>query len=103
VTRRKKASDRPPDIEIGARAKAKRLRFRSKPETSVEFHGGTRVRSDDRIENVELETEERSERRNLPDEVEPGVTYRDVEVGWAAQARARMSADEQDEDEDERG
>jgi hypothetical protein len=103
VTPRKKASDRPPDVEIAASAKARKLRFRSKPETNAEFHGGTRVRSDDRIEDVELETEERSERRNLPDEVEPGVTYRDVEVGWAAEARARMPADVQDEDEDERG
>jgi len=88
VTRRK--ARRPPDIEIGARVSAKRLRFRRKPETDVEFEGETRVRSDDRIEEVELETDSQSERRNLPEEVEPGVTYRDVEVGWAARARARM-------------
>jgi hypothetical protein len=81
---------RPPDIEVGARVKAKRLRFRSKPETKVEFRGGTRVRSDNRVEDVDLETDERSERRNLPEEVEPGVTYRDVEVGWVAEARAVM-------------
>jgi hypothetical protein len=89
-----------PDIEIGAVAKARRLRFRRKPETKVEFEGRTRVRSDDRIEDVELETDSHSERRNLPDEVEPGVTYHDVEVGWIAQARARMS-EEEEEEEDE--
>jgi hypothetical protein len=90
VTRRRRREQRPPDIEIGAHATAKRLRFRRKPETDVEFEGETRVRSDDRIEAVELETDSHSERRNLPEEVEPGVTYRDVEVGWAARARVRM-------------
>jgi hypothetical protein len=99
VTRRKRASQRPPDVEIGARARARRLRFRSKPQTRVEFHGDTRVRREDRIEDVELESDSRTERRNLPDEVEPGVTYRDVEVGWTAEARARL-ADEEDEEED---
>jgi hypothetical protein len=79
-----------PDIEIGAAAKARRLRFRRKPKTNVEFEGRTRIRSDERIEDVELDTESRSERHNLPEEVEPGVTYRDVEVGWAARSRARL-------------
>jgi hypothetical protein len=90
VSRRKAREERPPDIEIGATVKARKLRFRRKPETDVEFEGETRVRSDDRMEEVELETDSTSERRNLPEEVEPGVTYRDVEVGWAAKARARM-------------
>jgi hypothetical protein len=100
VTRRDRASERPPDIEIGASAKARKLRFRQKPKTRVEFQGSTRVRTDERVEEIELETEERSERHNLPDEVEPGVTYRDVEVGWAAQARARMPDRDEDEDDD---
>jgi hypothetical protein len=92
-----------PDIEVGAVVKARRLRFRRKPETEVEFEGRSRVRSDDRIEDVELETNSHSERRNLPDEVEPGVTYRDVEVGWVAQARARLSDEESEEGEDRTG
>jgi hypothetical protein len=100
VSRRKGRSDRPPDVEIGAHATAKKLRFRRKPETKVEFEGGTRVRSDERIEDVELETDSRTHRRNLPQEVEPGVTYHDVEVGWAARARARL-LDEEEEEEDE--
>jgi hypothetical protein len=85
-----------PDIEIGAAAKAKRLRFRQKPEVDVEVHGETR--EGDR--RVEAESESGSVRRNLPEEVEPGVTYRDVEVGWRAEARLRDPA-EDPEDRDE--
>jgi hypothetical protein len=99
MTSGKPRKDRPPDIEIGARASARKLRFRRKPETRVEFEGGTRVRSDDRVEDVELESESGSERRNLPEEVEPGVTYRNVEVGWAARARAVMPDDDEEEEE----
>jgi hypothetical protein len=88
-----------PDIEIGAAVRARKLRFRSKPKTKVEFEGHTRVRSDDRIEDVEIESESGSERHNLPEEVEPGVTYRNVEVGWAARARAVMPDQPEDEDE----
>ena len=102
MTRKKRLTGEP-DIEIGAAAKARKLRFRSKPETDVEFQGETRIRSDDRIEDVELETESGSERRNLPEEVEPGVTYRNVEVGWAARARLRIPDEEQDEEEEDAG
>src|ERR687897_353364 len=99
---RKKPAPGEPDIEVGAIAKARKLRFRRKPKTNVEFEGRTRVRSDDRIEDVELETDSGSERRNLPEEVEPGVTYRNVEVGWAARARAVIpDHPEQEEDEAE--
>jgi hypothetical protein len=30
-----------------------------------------------------------SERENLPEEVEPGVTYRDVRIRWRAAARMK--------------
>ena len=67
-----------PDIEIGAAVKAKKLRFRHVPNTDVRWsEGGAR-----------------SERKNLPDQVEPGVTYRDVEVRWLGQAR--LSEEEDD-------
>jgi hypothetical protein len=95
MTRKKRFTGQP-DIEIGAAVKAKRLRFRRKPETEVEFHGRTEIRSDDRIEDVELETDSQTERRNLPEEVEPGVTYRDVEVGWVARARAELPEEEEE-------
>jgi hypothetical protein len=69
-------SGAPPDVEMGARVKAKRLRFERKPRSRVEFEGKPNIRSGS------------SDRRSkLPDEVEPGVTYRDVEVRWAAWAR----------------
>jgi hypothetical protein len=96
---RKRQPPGEPDIEIGAVAKARKLRFRRKPETNVEFESRTRARSDERIEDVELETDSKSERRNLPEEVEPGVTYRNVELGWAARARAVMPEDAEDEEE----
>ena len=72
-----------PDVEIGAGVKAKRLRFKRKPKTEVDFHG--EVREGEHRE--ELQTASGSDRENLPGEVEPGVTYRDVRVRWAAAAR----------------
>lgn len=66
----------PADVEIGAVARARRLRFRRRPETRVEFGG-----------SPEPESDSHSERENLSEEVEPGVVYRDVEVRWTAGAR----------------
>jgi hypothetical protein len=64
------------DIEIGAAARARRMRFRTKPEAEVEFRG-----------SPEIESDSHTERENLPDEVEPGKTYRDVRVQWTGGAR----------------
>ncbi|HMJ04063.1 MAG TPA: hypothetical protein VK506_14070 [Conexibacter sp.] len=72
-----------PDVEIGASVKAKRLRFRSRPETDVELHGEVTERG----RRGRLETASGSERENLPEEVEPGITYEDVRVRWRAAAR----------------
>jgi hypothetical protein len=72
--------DEQPDIEIGAVVKAKRLRFNKKPQAEVRIEG---------------QGDSGSERENLPEKVEPGVTYRDVRVAWNAAARTR-TADEQD-------
>ena len=74
-TDRKPSDERPPDIEIGATAKADRARFKERPDAKVEFHG----------ESV-AESGSGSKRQNLPDEVEPNVTYRDVRIGWSAAA-----------------
>jgi hypothetical protein len=71
------------DVEVGASVKAKRLRFREKPETEVELHGELREPEGP----GDLQTASGSERENLPEEVEPGVTYRDVRVRWRAAAR----------------
>ena len=77
-------SDLPADIEIGAVAKAKKLRFDKKPETELKFPGSA------------PSSGSHTERKNLPEEVEPGVTYRDVEVRWKARAdvEARLLVDE---------
>jgi hypothetical protein len=83
-----------PDVEIGASVKAERLRFREKPRTEVELHGEV-VTPEGR---EELETTSGSERENLPNEVEPGVTYRDVKVRWRTAARLRDPAEEEDDE-----
>jgi hypothetical protein len=74
-----------PDIEIGAVVRAKKLRFKSKPKTRVEFDDRSEA-SLDELE-PEIQTGSGSKRENLPDEVEPGVTYRDVHVRWGAAAK----------------
>ncbi len=78
---RKRPRPKSPDVEIGASVHADRLRFRQKPRTEVEVHGEV-VEPDRRDDDIE--TTSGSERENLPDEVEPGVTYRDVSVRWRA-------------------
>ena len=76
-----------PDIEIGAVFKAKKLRFHKVPETEVEFDKKSEVRLEGAT--PEIETASGSKRENLPDEVEPNKTYRDVHVRWGAAARLR--------------
>ena len=66
-----------PDIELSARVTARKLRFDSVPETDVRYAG---------------ESSSVSERENLPDQVEPGVTYRDVQVRWHSEARITPAA-----------
>jgi hypothetical protein len=85
-----------PDIEIGAALRAKKLRFNKKPKTDVEFEKQGEANLEDTA--LEIETDSGSKRRNLPDEVEPGVTYRDVEVRWGAAAKV-VARPEQDDEE----
>lgn len=63
-------SGRAPDVLIRASATIRELRFESRPRTSVRTLGC-----------AELDGVVVTERVNLPDPVEPGVTYRDVRVG----------------------
>jgi hypothetical protein len=65
-----------PDIEIAAAATAKRLRFHKRPDTEVRFEG-----------QPDIDCVSGSERENLPERVEPGVTYRDIRVRWRAAAK----------------
>jgi hypothetical protein len=97
VSARRRKDKVPPaaDVEIGATVKAKKLRFEKVPETEVTFPGSDQERSGSH-----------TERENLPDKVEPGVTYRDVKVRWRAGASVRTEvtpelAEALDEDLDE--
>lgn len=81
-----------PDLEIGVGFKAKKLRFRNKPEAEVEFHGEAETPEG----RSEIESASGGERKNLPEEVEPGVTYKDVQVRWGAAARIQDPAEEDD-------
>lgn len=58
-----------PDVEISARVKARTLRFEEVPETATRFRGSS-----------ERETVSGTERENLPENVESGVTYRNSTV-----------------------
>jgi hypothetical protein len=74
-----------PDVEIGAVVKAKSLRFQRVPEVDVEFVG-----------DQPREAASGSERENLPEEVEPDVTYTDVRVRWNAAAKIRFEGVDDD-------
>ena len=71
-----------PDVEISAKAKVKEMRHHRKPTVVVR----ARVEPDG-------ECSSGSDRTNLPDEVEPGVTYRDVRIDFRV---AAALADPQD-------
>jgi hypothetical protein len=87
-----------PDVEIGAAASAKKLRFKKKPrvEVNAETYREVDPQLAREMERIEAEGDSHTERENLPDEVEPGVTYRDVRVRWRAGARARLKEKRED-------
>ena len=97
MSRRDRNIDRTaePDVEIGAAVRAKKLRFNRSPETEVEVHGESQMdeRLADELDRVEVDAVTGGERHNLPDEVEPGVTYRDVRVQWRAAAKLKRVGD----------
>jgi hypothetical protein len=63
------ATQAEPDLSITARVTARELRFEKVPNPKVEFTGRPR-----------RETVWEAERENLPSEVQPGVTYRDIGI-----------------------
>ena len=69
-----------PDVLIRARATIREVRFTSRPRASVRTLGCAG------IDSVVV-----TERVNLPDPVEPGVTYRDVRVGVEIRADFRVA------------
>lgn len=58
-----------PEIEFSANVKARELRFEEEPQTEVRFWG-----------HPERNSVSLNERKNLPEKVQQGVTYRDVSV-----------------------
>lgn len=72
-------STRAPDVILRATASARELRFASEPRTSVRTAGC-----------LPLDTVIVTERVNLPDPVQPGVTYRDVRVGIEVRAHLNV-------------
>jgi hypothetical protein len=68
--------DREPDVEISAAVRAEELRFECKPDVDVRAYADSPASA-----------ESSSERENVPDELEPGVTYRDLAVRWRLAAR----------------
>ncbi len=63
------ATQAEPDLSITARVTARELRFEKVPNPKVEFNGRPR-----------RETVWEAERENLPAQVQPGVTYRDIGI-----------------------
>lgn len=72
-------SGRAPDVLIRASASAREVRFQSQPRTSLRTPG------------CNLDGVVETERVNLPDPVEPGVTYRDVRVGVEIRADLQVA------------
>lgn len=69
-------SEREPDVEMKFSVRARELRLECEPTVEIEVHA-------DSPATAECE----SSRENLPDELTPGVTYRDIAVTWRAAAR----------------
>jgi hypothetical protein len=69
-------SGKVPDIDIFTSVRAKELKFGKVPKTRLWFEGDPGHDSRSKVE-----------RENLPEEVEPGVTYRNVKVDWSVVSR----------------
>ena len=65
-----------PDVELTADVKSRELRFEEVPETKVRFPGYS-----------EDQTVSGTDRKNLPEEVEEGVTYRNSRVRYRGAAQ----------------
>jgi len=82
IEKQELGDDEVADVELLTGVRAKSLRFGVVPETEVSFEGEPGERSSSK-----------TERENLPDEVKPGVTYRDVTVRWQARSRINHPTD----------
>jgi hypothetical protein len=66
---------REPDLEIAAVVRAEEMRFERKPEVRVTVYA-----------DWPTSAQSGSERENLPDKVEPGITYRNFAIRWRVAA-----------------
>lgn len=73
------------DVDVSTSVRARELRFGIVPETKVWFEGEPAQRHSSEVE-----------RENLPEEIEPGETYRDVGVRWRARGRIVHPTDPDD-------
>ena len=90
--KRELSDSEPGDVEVFTGVRARQLRFGTSPEAKVWFEGDPEERS-----------VSRTDRENLPDEVEPGVDYRDVKVRWTARSRIVHPTDPDEADEGAEG
>lgn len=67
---------REPDVEMYAAVRAKELRFECNPKVQTNAYS-----------DAPAAAESVSKRDNLPEEIEPGVTYRDFAIRWRLAAR----------------
>lgn len=65
-----------PDVELKVSLRADELRFECKPQVEVVAYADSPATA-----------ESQSERENLPDELEPGLSYRDFAVHWRVAVR----------------
>ena len=82
---RELSDDEPGDVEVFTGVRAEELKFGIVPKTKVTFEGEPAEKSSSR-----------TERENLPEEVEPGKTYRDIKVRWTARSRIVHPTDSPD-------
>ena len=76
MSRKRPSRPRSADIELLASVQANQLRFDERPQTEVRFFG-----------EPGHESASGSDRTNLPERVEPGVTYREVRVDYRLASR----------------
>jgi hypothetical protein len=79
ISRKRRSRPHSADIEFLASVQANQLRFDEQPETEVRFFG-----------EPGHESASGSDRTNLPERVEPGVTYRDVRVDYRLASRLTL-------------
>jgi hypothetical protein len=80
MSRKRPSRPHSAEIELLAKVQADELRFDQAPETEVRFFG-----------DPGHESASGSDRTNLPEKVEPGVTYRDVRVDYRLASRLAAS------------